>query len=66
MAPGCNEKIDWEFIQWILWKGRTREDKKRYNEIKSKYPQKVVFIKNQKQLNKLEADIFYNKLWSTS
>ena len=66
MAHEKKKKIDWEFIQWILWKGRTREDKKRYNEIKSKYPQKVVFIENQKQLTKLEADLFYNKLGSTS
>ena len=23
MTKGCDEKIDWEFIRWILWDGRT-------------------------------------------
>ena len=25
MTEGCDEKIDWEFIRWILWDGRKRE-----------------------------------------
>lgn len=24
MAEGCNEKLDFEFVKWILWKGRSR------------------------------------------
>ena len=21
MTEGCNEKLDWEFVKWILWIG---------------------------------------------
>lgn len=50
MAQGCNEKIDLEFIQWILYAGRNRDKKKGYEEILLKYPQKTKILKNQKQL----------------
>ena len=23
MTPGCSEKMDWEFVRWLLWEGRT-------------------------------------------
>ena len=25
MGKGCTEKLDPEFIWWVLWEGRTRE-----------------------------------------
>ena len=52
MAVGCNEKMDWEFVKWILWKGRTKQAKERYKKLQKMYPDKVIVIKNQKQLNK--------------
>lgn len=61
MTEGCNEKLDFEFLKWILWKGRTKEDKNRYKMIQKKYPQKVVRIYNQRQLNKFEKEIFASK-----
>lgn len=51
MAEGCNEKIDWEFVKWILWKGRSKQAKERYKNIRKTVPEKVIVIKNQKQLN---------------
>lgn len=51
MAAGCNEKMDWEFIKWILWEGRSRKAQDRYKQIQKQYPDKVVVIRNQKQLN---------------
>lgn len=57
MTEGCNEKLDWEFLKWILWEGRTKEDQKRYKMIQEKYPEKVVRIYNQKQLDKFEQDL---------
>lgn len=51
MAEGCNEKIDWEFVKWILWKGRSKQAKERYKNVRETYPEKVIVIKNQKQLN---------------
>ena len=52
MGEGCKEKFDFEFMKWILWKGRRNEVRARYKDIIRKYPQKVIVIKNQKQLNK--------------
>lgn len=52
MAEGCREKFDWEFAKWILWGGRSKRAKARYAAVAAKYPQKVVILKNQKQLQK--------------
>ena len=57
MAEGCKEKLDPEFVKWILWKGRTKKAKARYNELISQYKDKVIVIKNQKQLSKFIQDM---------
>lgn len=51
MAEGCNEKIDREFIRWILRDGRTKKIRARYQHVQKQYPGKVVVIKNQRQLD---------------
>ncbi len=51
MAAGCNEKLDWEFIKWILHDGRTVQAQERYRSVIAKYPQKVIVVRNQKQLD---------------
>ena len=51
MAPGCNEKFDFEFMKWILLDGRTTQKKKAYRNMCKKYSNKVVILKNQKQLD---------------
>lgn len=56
MAEGCKEKLDPEFIKWILWKGRTKTARSRYNKLISQYEDKVIVIKNQKQLSKFIQD----------
>ena len=50
MGEGCEEKIDLEFVWWILHAGRTREEKRNYQKILQKYPEKCIVIKNQRQL----------------
>lgn len=50
MAEGCCEKFDFEFMKWILWKGRTKENRDRFRWILSRYGHKTILIKNQKQL----------------
>ncbi len=52
MTEGCEEKIDWEFIKWILWEGRSKTARERYKRIQKQYPEKVLVIRNQRQLNK--------------
>ena len=50
MCEGCNEKLDGEFVKWVLHDGRTRRKKKHYKDIISEYREKVIVVKNQKQL----------------
>lgn len=52
MAVGCKEKLDSEFIKWILFSGRTKKKKEKFRQLISQYKDKVVVIKNQKQLDK--------------
>ena len=51
MCEGCNEKLDFEFIKWVLCDGRSKQAKERYRNVISQYKNKVVVIKNQKQLD---------------
>lgn len=51
MADGCNEKFDFAFMKWILWEGRSKHARQRYQRILSLYGKKAIVIKNQKQLS---------------
>lgn len=48
MAEGCPEKIDWEFVQWILCDGR--DESHSYKNVKDRYPNKTLVVRNRKQL----------------
>ena len=54
MAEGCCEKLDAQFIFWVLFKGRSKKSRERFKGIISEYGSKVVVLKNQRQL-----DAFY-------
>lgn len=62
MTEGCNEKIDLEFVVWVLFKGRTRKLKERYARVCSTYANKMTVIRNQKELDGLYARIDEGKL----
>ena len=51
MAAGCQEQFNWEFIRWILWDGRTKNAKERYQKFCQEYSHKVTIIRNQKELD---------------
>lgn len=51
MTAGCNEKIDGEFVRWILWDGRSRKIRERYRRVREQYPEKTVVLRNQRQLD---------------
>ena len=57
MAEGCTEKLDKEFVSWILRDGRQKKQKTRYKMVKEKYGDKVVVIKNQRSLSKFTKNI---------
>ena len=52
MGEGCSEKLDREFVKWVLWEGRSKEKRQRLQNIIACYPHKTLVIKNQRQLNK--------------
>ena len=60
MAVGCNEKLDFEFIKWILYKGRKKKTRDKFKRVISQYSDKVVVIKNQKQLSRYINSILEN------
>lgn len=51
MGEGCIEKLDFEFIRWVLHDGRTKKKKADYKAICDNYPDKVTVLKNQRQLD---------------
>ncbi|MFR2254279.1 MAG: hypothetical protein ACLS6H_09730, partial [Clostridium sp.] len=50
MADGCIEKMDKEFILWILKNGRSREKKEDYKRVGAQYPDKFIQVRNRRQL----------------
>ena len=50
-AEGCNEKIDAEFIRWVLWGSRTRRARRRNAAVAREYAAKTTILRNQRELN---------------
>nr|WP_317282002.1 AAA family ATPase [uncultured Sellimonas sp.] len=63
MTKGCPEKIDFGFLYWVLYAGRTKEKRQRYQVLQRQYPQKVLRIRNRRELDALyrEWKLRYNK-----
>ena len=51
MTEGCDEKINWDFIRWILWDGRKREKRDLFRLTRECYPNKTIVIRNQRDLD---------------
>lgn len=52
MAEGCPEKMDAEFIFWLLWKGRLPRRRKIFDDIAGRYPCKTVILRSQKEIDR--------------
>lgn len=50
-AEGCPEKLDREFILWVLRDGRTKERRRRYFEILGRCPGATRILKSQSAIN---------------
>ena len=57
IAEGCTEKLDKEFITWVLWRGRSRGRRRIYKDLAEKYSGKVTVLKNQRQLDEFRKGI---------
>lgn len=60
MAAGCIEKIDWEFVKWVLSNGRTKKIQDRFKEVINTYGNKVIVLKNKKDVSRFLANIKHN------
>lgn len=56
MTPGCPEKLDREFLTWVLFVGRSRKRKKGYRNILRRYPQKALRFTSPRQLERWEQE----------
>ena len=50
ISNGCIEKIDFEFIWWILHEGRTKSRRSHYKQMIDDYKDKIIVLKNKKQV----------------
>lgn len=50
MTEGCHEKIDREFLWWILHRGRDKLHRERYQKVCEKYAEKVVVMRKPKEV----------------
>lgn len=57
MGDGCIEKMDWEFVWWILHKGRSRKKKRQYRSIVERYQEKTLVVKNRRQLRSVMIQV---------
>ena len=51
MTQGCPEKVDGEFVSWILWRGCTPEKERHMHDIVRQYPEKSHLLENQRQVD---------------
>ena len=51
MGEGCPERMDREFMWWILWKGRTRQKRGELRSVAERYPIKTVVLKSQGEID---------------
>ena len=61
MSEGCYEKLDLEFLYWILIGGRTKDRIERYNKMIQEYKDKIIVVHNRGEVNKLLEKIKLNK-----
>ena len=52
MADGCCEKMDLEFVSWLLWRGRTRKKREKFQQVVARYPEKTVVLRSQKEIDR--------------
>lgn len=52
MSEGCPEKMDLEFIIWLLFKGREDSRRAKFQKIIDKYPEKSIVLRNQKEIDR--------------
>lgn len=60
MADGCAEKLDLDFLCWILFRGRTPAKIRQHRLLMHRYGEKVTVIRNQRQLDRFMVKVIYD------
>lgn len=55
MSDGCVEKMDWEFVRWLLWEGRSAERRAGFARLCAQYPEKVAVLKSRAEIRRFCA-----------
>ncbi len=61
-GENCNEKFDLSFFWWIVYEGRTKTYKDRYQAIINKYQDKTIILNNQREVDEYLANLKRGKL----
>lgn len=61
MAQGCNERIDFEFFCWIIFRQYSVKRALRFRAIKKRYPDKTHIIKWRRQLNEFLESVCFDE-----
>lgn len=57
ITAGCEEKIDLEFVYWVLHEGRDKEHRQAFQSIATQYQNKTTIIRTPKELKEIEKDL---------
>ena len=52
MGEGCDEKVDWAFLKWVLWDGRNPKKRAEFEAVAQQYPDKFQRFTSPRQLKK--------------
>ena len=61
MTEGCYEKLDWDFLHWILIGGRTKERIKKNKILLEKHKDKCIILKNKEEVIEFIKKVKENK-----
>ena len=53
MAAGCNEKFDFEFFRWIMFKGRAKRPKQYYRRVREAHPDRFLAARSREELDRI-------------
>ncbi|BAQ31473.1 DNA topology modulation protein FlaR [Bifidobacterium scardovii] len=62
MAAGCEERLDAEFVWWVLHQGCDASHRNRYRAIRHRHASKTVVIRNQRQLTRFTQGLCRQQL----
>ena len=57
ITEGCPERLNLDYLEWALFKGRTWRAKANYSRVVNRHPEKIIEIKNQKELDAFIANM---------